>query len=69
MLSATILAIPSAYLKRRCSREQRAVDSIDNRLSRDLSTAEETSIETFDGVLTTLDAVELEVDVACGVLI
>ena len=69
MPPASILATPSASLKRRSPREQRAVNSVDDGLSRDLSAAEEASIETFDGVLAALDAVEFEVDVARGVLI
>lgn len=38
--------------------EKTAVDCINNGLSADLSAAKESSIETFDGVLASLDAVE-----------
>ena len=47
--------------------EQRAIDSINDRLRADLPTTEEASIEALDGVLPSLHAVELEVDVALGV--
>ena len=47
--------------------EERAVNSINNRLRTDLSAAEEASIETFDGILPSLHAVELQVDVTLGV--
>ena len=68
-ITAITLAIPSASLKCGSSRKQRAIDSVDNRLSRDLSTTEETSVQAFDGVLATLNAVKLQVDVASGILI
>ncbi len=54
-------------LKSRSPREERAVNGINNGLSADLTSTEETAIEAFDGVLAASDAVELEVDVALGV--
>ena len=69
MPPTSVLAIPSASLKRGSSREQRAINSIDDGLCRDLSAAEEASVEAFDGVLAALDTVEFEVNVTCGVLI
>lgn len=49
--------------------EQTTVDSVNNWLSTDLPTTEESSIEPFDGVLSTLDPVEFEVDIALRVRI
>ena len=49
--------------------EQAAVDSVDDGLGRDLSTAEESSVQTLDGILATLDTVEFQVDVALRVWI
>lgn len=49
------------------SREQAAVHSIDNGLCSDQVAAEESSIQTLDGVLSALDAVELQVNVALGI--
>lgn len=48
-------------------REKRAVNGIDDRLSADLSPAEESAVEALYGVLAALDLVEFEVDVALGV--
>ena len=54
----------SRALDRLGSREQTAVNSVDNGLRSDLFAAEKSSIQAFDGVFTTLDAVELQVDIA-----
>ena len=43
--------------------EKTTVDSVNDWLSTDLPTAKESSIETLDGILTTLNLVEFEVDV------
>ena len=49
------------------AREQTAVDGIHNRCGADHPSAEVAAIEALDGVLATLDLVELEVDVALRV--
>jgi hypothetical protein len=49
------------------AREQTAVDRIHNRRSADHPPTEIASVQTLDGVLATLDLVELEVDVALGI--
>lgn len=49
--------------------EETAVDSIDNRLSADLSASKESSVETFDGVLASLDTVKFEINVSLRVRI
>lgn len=51
------------------AREETAVDCINNRLSADLSAAKESSVETFDSVLASLDAVEFEINVSLRVRI
>ena len=53
-------------LESRGTREQTAVDGVNDGLSSDLLSAEEASVQAFDGVFATLDAVELEIDVALG---
>ena len=50
-------------------REQAAVDGVDHRSGADLSTAEKSTVEAFDGILSALDAIELEIDVALRVWI
>jgi len=50
-------------------REKTAVDSIDNGLRADLATTEKSSVESFDGVLTSLYTIKLEVDVTLRVWI
>jgi hypothetical protein len=50
-------------------REKTAVDSIDNGLCADLATTEKSSVESFDGVLTSLYTIKLEVDVTLRVWI
>ena len=59
----------SMRLERAGSGEERAVDGIDNRLSRDLPAAKETAVQSFDSILAASDAVELQVDVALGIRI
>ena len=49
--------------------EQAAVDSIDDGLGSNLSTAEEPSVQTLDGILATLNTVEFQIDVALRVRI
>ena len=49
------------------SGEQTAVDSVDDGLGGDLSTTKETPVQALDGVLATLDAVELQVNIALRV--
>ncbi len=68
MRSKRLLTVNNC-LERWRAGEERAVDSVDDRLGADLATAKEASVETFDSVLTTADAVEFEVDVALGVRI
>lgn len=53
-------------LESRGTREQTAVDGINNGLGSDLLAAEETSVQALDGVFATLDAVELQIDVSLG---
>ena len=55
--------------KSRSPGEKRAVDGVDNRLRADLTSAEESTVETFDSVLASSNAVEFEIDVALGVRI
>lgn len=59
--------LPPFFLQCTGPREKRAVNGIDDRLSADLSPAEESAVEALDGVLAALDLVEFEVDVALGV--
>lgn len=47
--------------------EKAAVDGINDGLGSDLLSAEEPAVETLDGVLAALDAVELQVDVSLGI--
>lgn len=49
--------------------EETAVDCINNWLSADLSAAKESSVETFDGVLASLDTVKFEINVSLRVRI
>ena len=56
-------------LKSRSARKERTVDGVNDRLSADLTTTKETSVETFDGVLTALNTVKFEVDVALSIRI
>lgn len=49
--------------------EQTAVDCVHHGLSGDPLAAKETSIQALDGILATLDAVELQVDVALRIRI
>lgn len=49
------------------SREETAIHCIDDGLGADLSTAKESAVEAFDGILASLDAVELEIDIALRV--
>lgn len=46
------------------SRKEAAIDSIHDRLRTNLFTAEESTVEAFDGIFAALDSVKLEVDVA-----
>ena len=56
-------------LDRLGSGEETAVDCINDWLSANLPTTEETSIETFNGVLSTLYTIKLEVNVTLSVWI
>lgn len=47
--------------------EETAIDGLDDRLSSDGATAEESAVETLDGILAARDRFELDVDVALGV--
>ena len=47
--------------------EQTAVDRVNDRLSGYLSSTEEPSVQTLDGIFTTLDSVEFQVDIALGI--
>ena len=49
------------------AREQTAVDSVHNRGGIDHPATKVSAVETFDGILTALDFVKLEVDIASGV--
>ena len=49
--------------------EERAVDGVDNRLSTDLATTEESAIEPLDGIFAALDLVKFKVDVTLCVRI
>lgn len=49
--------------------EQAAVDSVDDGLGGNLFPAKESSVQTLDGILATLDAVEFQVDIALRVWI
>ena len=51
------------------AREETAVDSVHDRLSGDLFSTEEATIQALYGVLATLDAVKLQVNVALRVRI
>jgi hypothetical protein len=50
-------------------REETAIDSINNRLSADLTTSKEPSIESLDGVFASLYTIKLEVDITLSVWI
>lgn len=50
-------------------REKTAINSINNRLCADLATTEESSVKSFDGVLTSLYTIKLEVDITLCVWI
>lgn len=56
-------------LDRLRSREETAVYGVDDWLGGDLSTTEETAVQTLDGILPTLDTVKLQVDITLGVRI
>ena len=47
--------------------EKTTVNSVDDGLGADLTAAEEAAVQTLDGVFTSLDTVEFEVDVALGI--
>lgn len=47
--------------------EKTTVNGVNDGLGANLSAAKETAVQAFDGVFTTLDTVEFEVDVALGV--
>ncbi len=53
-----------SVLDRFGTREQTAVDCVDDGCSSNHPSAKVPSVETFDGVLSSLDLIELEVDVA-----
>lgn len=55
--------------KSRGAGEERAVNSIDDRLGADLLAAEESSVETLDGILAACDTIEFKVNVALGIRI
>lgn len=59
--------ITVSNLKGRSTREQRAVDSIDNGLGADLTPTEKTAVEPLNGIFATLNAIEFEVNVALGI--
>lgn len=46
--------------------EKAAVNGVHNRLGGDLPSAKVSAIEALDGILATLDAVELQVDISLG---
>ncbi len=50
-------------------REKTAVDSVDYGLSTDLPATEKSSVESLDGVFTSLYTIKLEVDVTLGIRI
>jgi hypothetical protein len=50
-------------------REQTAVDRVNNWLGTDLPSTKESSVEAFDGILASLYAIKLQVDVTLGVWI
>lgn len=52
-----------------CAREETAVDCIHDRLCSDDFSAEKSPVQPLDGILTALDTVEFEVDVALRVRI
>lgn len=56
-------------LDRPGTREDTAVDGVHDRLGGDRAAAEETTVETLDGVFAALDLVEFQVDVAFRVRI
>lgn len=56
-------------LKSRSARKEGTVNGVNDRLSADLATTKETSIETFDGVLAALNTIKFEVDVALSIRI
>jgi hypothetical protein len=49
--------------------EKTAVDRVNNWLSTDLPTTEESAVQTLDRILPTLHSIELEIDVALGIWI
>lgn len=65
----SVIAKAVSNSKGRSPREERAVDGVDNRLGADLTSAEETAIETLDGVFPASHTVEFEVNVALGIRI
>ena len=56
-------------LKSRSARKEGTVDGVNDRLSANLATTKESSVETFDGVLAALNTIKFEVDVALSVWI
>lgn len=59
--------ITVSNLKGRSTREQRAVNGIDDGLSADLTSTEKPAVKPLNGVFATLNAIELEVNVALGI--
>lgn len=49
------------------TRKEAAIHCVNNRLSTNLPTAKEPPVQAFDGVLATLDSVELEIDVTLAI--
>lgn len=49
------------------SGEKTTVNGVDDGLGADLTATEETAVQTLDGVFTSLDTIEFEVDVALGI--
>ena len=50
-------------------REQAAIDGINDRLSGDLSSSKEATVETFNGVLASLYTIKFEIDVTLAMSI
>lgn len=67
--NANALLTLVSSLKSRSARKEGTVDGVNDRLSADLATTKEASVETFDGVLTALNTVKFEVDVALSIRI
>lgn len=63
------LGISEIQLNRFRPREKAAVYGIDDGLGGDLSTTEKSSVQAFDGVLASLHAVKLQVNVTLGIRI